>query len=181
MAILNFHLVVSGDLAAAQQATRTALDAAGFTVTEQRDHWKATHGSVAKTMFLGLRAHDADVREVLDVSFADLGGTVRVDLHRPIFQPAGGSDDGLEQPTAEHPQVLRVVLPRLAEQEPRRRSRHPVRRVIGEGIHRVGDHARLVAAQVTGRQPLRYVVVVLQRLRQPRRPVRLGTGDARRM
>ncbi|WP_136586305.1 hypothetical protein [Microbacterium hydrothermale] len=97
MAILNFHLVVSGDLAAAQQAVRTALEAAGFTVTEQGDHWKATHGSIAKTMFLGLRAHDADVREVLDVRFADLGGTVRVDLHRPIFQPGGGSDDGLEQ------------------------------------------------------------------------------------
>lgn len=97
MAILNFHLVVSGDLAAAQQATRTALEAAGFTVTKGRDHWKATHGSVATTMFLGLRANDADVREVLDVRFTDLDGTVRVDLHRPIFQPAGGSDDGLEQ------------------------------------------------------------------------------------
>ena len=97
MAILNFTLVVTGDLASAQDAMRAALEAADFTVTPERDHWKATHGSIAKTMFLGLLTNKADTREVLDVTFADLGGTVQVDLHRPIFQAGGGNDDGLEQ------------------------------------------------------------------------------------
>jgi len=97
MAILNFQLVVTGDLAAAQDATRAALESADFTVTPEHDHWKATHGSIAKTMFLGLLTDKADTREVLDVKFFDLGGTVQVDLHRPIFQAGGGNDDGLEQ------------------------------------------------------------------------------------
>ncbi|BAJ74378.1 alpha-glucosidase, family 31 of glycosyl hydrolase [Microbacterium testaceum StLB037] len=97
MALFNFSFVVSGDLSAAQEATRASLEAAGFTVEQERDHWKATHGNLVKTMFLGVRAPNDDLREVLDVKFSDLGGTVEVDLHRPIFQPAGGSDDGMEQ------------------------------------------------------------------------------------
>ncbi|WZH38050.1 MAG: hypothetical protein PIR02_05125 [Microbacterium enclense] len=97
MALFTFQFVVTGDLAPAQEATRGALEEAGFTVTQERDHWKATHGSITKTMFLGLRGPNDDLREVLDVKFSDLGGTVQVDLHRPIFQPAGGNDDGLEQ------------------------------------------------------------------------------------
>ncbi|MDF2665742.1 MAG: hypothetical protein K0R81_1592 [Microbacterium sp.] len=97
MAILNFQLVVSGDLAAAQDATRSALEAADFSVTDKGDHWKAAHGSIARTMFQGFITNEDSLREVLDVTFTDLGGTVQVDLHRPIFQAGGGSDDGLVQ------------------------------------------------------------------------------------
>lgn len=97
MAILNFQFVVTGDLASAQAAVRAALEGADFTIQEERDHWKATHGSIAKTIFLGLLASKQSTREVLDVKFTDLGGTVRVDLHRPIFQAGGGDDDGMEQ------------------------------------------------------------------------------------
>ncbi|KTS13755.1 hypothetical protein [Microbacterium testaceum] len=97
MAILNFQLVVSGDLAAAQDATRSALEAADFTVTDKGDHWKAAHGSIARTMFQGFITSEDSLREVLDVKFTDLGGTVQVDLHRPIFQPGSGNDDGLVQ------------------------------------------------------------------------------------
>ncbi|MDQ1123863.1 hypothetical protein [Microbacterium trichothecenolyticum] len=97
MALFTFQFVVRGDLAAAQDAARSALEAAGFAIEQKHDHWRATHGSIAKTVLLGLRAHNDDVREVLDVRFTDLGGTVQVDLHRPILQPGGGSDDGFEQ------------------------------------------------------------------------------------
>ncbi len=97
MALFTFQFIVSGDLAAAQEATRGALEAAGFTVEQKGDHWKAAHGNLVKTMFLGVRAPNDDLREVLDVTFTDLGGTVEVRLHRPIFQPAGGNDDGMEQ------------------------------------------------------------------------------------
>lgn len=97
MAILNFQLVVSGDLASAQDATRAALEAADFTVTDKGDHWKAAHGSIAKTMFQGFITSEDSLREVLDVKFVDLGGTVQVDLHRPVFQAGGGNDDGLVQ------------------------------------------------------------------------------------
>lgn len=97
MAILNFQLVVSGDFASAQDATRAALESAGFTVTDKGDHWKAAHGSIARTMFQGFITSEDSLREVLDVKFTDLGGTVQVDLHRPIFQAGGGNDDGLVQ------------------------------------------------------------------------------------
>jgi hypothetical protein len=97
MPIFNFEFVVSGDLATAQSEVKSALEAADFTIQQERDHWKATHGSIAQTMFLGLLASAKNTREVLDVKFVDLGGTVKVELHRPIFQPSGGSDDGLEQ------------------------------------------------------------------------------------
>jgi len=97
MAILNFQLVVAGDLASAQTATRAALEAADFTVTDKGDHWKAAHGSIAKTMFQGFITDADSLREVLDVKFVDLGGTVQVDLHRPIFQPGAGDNDGLVQ------------------------------------------------------------------------------------
>lgn len=97
MAILNFQLVVTGDLASAQDATRSALEAADFTVTDKGDHWKAAHGSIARTMFQGFITSEDSLREVLDVTFRDLGGTVEVDLHRPIFQAGGGNDDGLVQ------------------------------------------------------------------------------------
>ena len=94
---MGVKLVVSGDLAAARDSTRSALEAADFTVTDKGDHWKAAHGSIAKTMFQGLITSEDSLREVLDVRFTDLGGTVQVDLHRPIFQPGGGNDDGLVQ------------------------------------------------------------------------------------
>jgi hypothetical protein len=98
MHVFNFQLVVSGDLDSVQQSVRSGLEAEGFAIEPGSDGgFTATHGSIAKTMFLGVRTQPQDQREVLDVSFADEGGTVRVDLHRPIFQAGGSDDNGIEQ------------------------------------------------------------------------------------
>jgi hypothetical protein len=98
MPILNFQLIVSGDLASAQSAVRAGLEAEDFAIKEEANgEWKATHGSIAKTMFLGVLNHQQDQREVLIVKFAEKDGAVEVDLHRPIFQAGGGDDDGIEQ------------------------------------------------------------------------------------
>jgi hypothetical protein len=96
MPLFNFHLVVSGDLASAQTTMRAVLEDAGFTIEDKGGHWKASHGSLAKTVFLGLLASAASTHEVFDVKFEDQGGTVKVDLHRPMVQISGSGDDGLE-------------------------------------------------------------------------------------
>jgi len=93
----NVQFVLSGDVAAAQSALRSALEAEGFSIKEEHDGaWKAVHGSLAATMFLGVFANKDAQREVFIVKFADQGGTVQVDLHRPLIQAGAGDEDGIE-------------------------------------------------------------------------------------
>jgi hypothetical protein len=98
MPVFNFQLVVSGDLASVQSTLRSALEAEDFTIKEEHHgEWKASHGNIAATMFLGAFASSASQHEVLIVKFTPEGGNVQVDLHRPIFQAGGGDDDGIEE------------------------------------------------------------------------------------
>jgi hypothetical protein len=98
MHVFNFQFVVTGDLSAVQGSIRSGLEAEGFDVAATGDGgFRATHGSAAKTMFLGVRTPIDDQREVLDVSFAAEDGSVQVDLHRPVFQAGGSDDNAIEQ------------------------------------------------------------------------------------
>lgn|GEM_PF-1081912 len=97
MSSFNVQYVLSGDHESAKQAFRTALEQEGFTVKEERhDQWRATHGSIAKTAFLGVFAGDKSQREVFTVSFGEEGGALVVQLHRTLFQFSAGAQDGLE-------------------------------------------------------------------------------------
>ncbi|MEN2741244.1 hypothetical protein ABCS02_25955 [Microbacterium sp. X-17] len=98
MPVFNFQLVVAGDLPSVQSTLRSALEAEDFTIKEEhKGEWKASHGSIAKTMFLGAFAGSKSQHEVLIVKFTPEGGDVRVDLHRPLVQAGGGDDDGIEE------------------------------------------------------------------------------------
>ncbi len=98
MAVFNFQLVLSGDLAAAQSELRAALEAEGFAIKEEHHgEWKASHGSIAKTMFLGAFASSQSQREVLIITFTPAQAGVQVDLHRPYIQAGAGGDDGIEE------------------------------------------------------------------------------------
>ena len=92
----------------------------------------------------------------------------------------GGVDD-LQHPTPQDPQCLGVELCCPIQQEVGRRCRHPRLDVVGKRIHRAHDHARLVGAQLSGRQSCPDPLVVLQHGSQTRRAMRLGPSRTRRV
>ncbi len=97
MSSFNVQYVLSGDHEAARAAFRTVLEQEDFAIKEEHHgEWKATHGSVAKTMFLGVFAGDKSQHEVFTISFADADGNLAVQLHRALLQFGAGADDGLE-------------------------------------------------------------------------------------
>ncbi len=81
-----------GDIAAAKAAVQPALEAEGFTITEQGDsEWKATHGHRApSSVLLGALGGGTHAHQNFTVTFTVGSGTVDVDLHHPLFQMATG-------------------------------------------------------------------------------------------
>jgi hypothetical protein len=95
--MFTIEYLLSGDRQAAESAVQAALEAEGFEIKhEPNGEWKASHGSIAKTMFLGAFTGSKNQRLVFTVTFAEKDGNQQVTLHRSIFQAGVGDQDGIE-------------------------------------------------------------------------------------
>jgi len=104
----HVQFVLSGDLAAAQGAMRSALEQEGFAVSEESPlEWKAQHGGLGHALLLDALGATARQPEMFTVDFADRGGTVEVKLHRPWIPPAAGIRGPLESARLEQSYITK--------------------------------------------------------------------------
>ncbi len=96
-----------------------------------------------------------------------------------FFRVCGGRVDDLQQPTPQDAQRLRVMDPRLVEQEPGGLDRHPRLDILGKRVDRRDDHRRLVRTKIAGRKRRTHRLVVLQRSGEAGGAVGLGPGRTR--